>query len=84
MNPKTRQKEVSLIYLEVEQNTEWERLEKAGDSLLRGLLDLEVIASAELKQMHISYDHNTNRFRNEAYHLTLFRVRDIPDGPAFQ
>lgn len=30
--------------------------------------------------MRIVYDHNENLYKNEEYHLTLFRVKDVQEN----
>lgn len=48
------------------------------DLFIRQMLACDVINAAELKQMRIRYDHNTNLYKSEENHLTLFRVNNIP------
>lgn len=65
LNPKTKKKEVTLIYLEIDKDSEWAKLTKAADLFFRAMLKTEIIANTELKQMRVSYNHNENLYQNE-------------------
>jgi len=34
--------------------------------------------------MHIRYDHNKNLFVNDAFHMTLFRVKNLSESEITQ
>jgi hypothetical protein len=83
-NSKTKKREVTLIYLEIEKDQQFQKVVHAADIFIRSMLKNEIIANSELKQMRIVYDHNENLYRNEEYHLTLFRVKDVAEDEHFE
>jgi hypothetical protein len=34
--------------------------------------------------MHIQYDHKTGLFKNDEFHMTLFRVENLPYNEKFE
>lgn len=67
-----------MIYLEIEKDENFKKIEKVTDLFIRQMLACEIITPAELKQMRIRYDHNSSLYLNEENHLTLFRVNNVP------
>ncbi len=65
MNPKTKRKEVTLLYLEMEKDENMKRVERVVDLFIRQMLNNEIITAGELKQMRIQYDHASSQYRNE-------------------
>jgi hypothetical protein len=83
VNPKTKKREVTLLYLEILKDENYKKIERATDLFIREMLKTDIINAAELKQMRIRYDHNENQYKNEENHLTLFRVRNVVEDEKF-
>lgn len=65
MNPKTKKNEVTLLYLEINKDEHFRKIEKATDLFIRQMLQSEIITPAELKQMRIQYDHASSQYKSE-------------------
>lgn len=76
-NMKTRKSEPNVIYLQIQKEDQYKKLMQLQDLYIRAMMKQEVIVREELKQMFIKYDHNDGRFKNDHFHLTLFRVKNI-------
>lgn len=83
MNKSTKSKEVTVIYLEVAEHIS-NALVALTDQLIRTLLKEEILATEELKDMNVFYDHNSNLYRPETLHISLFRANNLFDDERFQ
>ena len=76
-------KYINIIYLDLKEDDEYERVKKAVDYLIKLLLKEEVIASEELKSMNIEYNHKEGTFCTKKLHITLFRCKGLYEDEDF-
>ena len=62
-NHRTKTKEVTVLYLELEKDEHYQKVVKLTDMFVRELLKRELVSGDELKSMRINYDHNANLFK---------------------
>jgi hypothetical protein len=67
---------LTVVYAEIDPKSV-DLLNRLTDKLMRILLKEEVIDSSELKDMNVHYDHNSNLYKPETVHISLFRARNL-------
>ena len=80
---KSSQKYVNIIYLDLKEDGEYEKVKEAVDYLIRSLMKEDVIANEELKSMNIEYDHQSGLFKTKKLHITLFRCKGLYENETF-
>jgi cytochrome c biogenesis factor len=73
-NYHSQKNEVSVIYLEPENDHQLEKVKKVEDRLIRRMLEVHIIKEQNLGRIHIRLNKDTGRYELGEFHLTLFRI----------
>ena len=73
---------MTVIYAEIDKKSK-EILNVLTDKLMRIMLKEEIVVASELKEMNIVYDHNTNLYKPETLHISLFRAKNLFEDEMF-
>lgn len=68
----------SVVFINIEDEEFLDKATKITDKLIRELMENEILHDTELKSANLFYDHRTNRFRPEKFHLTILRTEGDP------
>jgi hypothetical protein len=79
-NHEVKRKEVSVIYMDIDEDEHFSKVVLATNLLVRGLLSEGIIRQHELKRLRISYSEKEDLYKCDNYHLTLFRLKDVEDN----